>query len=100
MRPNSPSYLQNKPNLYDFTEVDKIRKEDLDNELVTLLLALSQLALKKKFYFIGSPAQYEAAWQKGDIPVGTLVVITEQDFDNSEEEAAKEILKDIIPDLA
>lgn len=94
--PNSPSYINNKPNLYNFTEVDKIRKEDLDNELVTLLLTLSQMALRKKFYFIGSQTQYEAAWEKGDILVGTLVIITEKDFDNSDEDAARAILGEAI----
>ena len=94
--PNSPSYLQNKPGLYDFTQIDKIRKEDLDNELVTLLLTLSRLSLKKKFYFIGSQKQYNEAWENGDIAVGTLVIITETDFDNSDEDSARAILGEAI----
>jgi hypothetical protein len=94
--PKSPSYIQNKPNLYDFTKVDKIRKEDLNSELVSLLLALSQIALRKKFYFIGSQAQYDTAWANNEIPVGTLVIITEKDFDNSDEDAARAVLGDAI----
>ena len=93
---NSPSYIQNKPGLYDFTEVDKIRKEDLDDELINLLLALSRMVLKKKFYFIGSQAQYNAAWSSGDIAVGALVIITDTDFDMGDEATARAILGEAI----
>lgn len=75
------SQILNKPTFGDHAFQEKIEKGDLSEELRGLLSYLYDKTTQLKEVFVGSRSQYNTARTNGEVPIGTIVVITDFDVD-------------------
>lgn len=62
--------------LYDLLSLQDYPNNDV---LMAVIEAIDTTKLDKEKVFVGTKAEYNTAYAKGEVPVGAIVVITDED---------------------